>query len=59
MKKLLSMFMAIAIFFSIITVPVTAAPTKGSITITNATKGKTYEVYKWTRKNWKYILWKK
>lgn len=46
MKKLLSMFMAIAIFFSIITVPVTAAPTKGSITITNATKGKTYEVYK-------------
>ena len=46
MKKLLSMFMVIAVFFSVITFPVKADPTSGSITISNATKGQTYAVYK-------------
>ena len=46
MKKLLSIFTAIAIFLTASVVPVSAAKTKGSITITNATVGETYEVYK-------------
>ena len=46
MKKLLSMFMVIAIFLSVCAVPVFATQGKGSITITNATKDEVYEVYK-------------
>lgn len=51
MKKILSMIMVIGIFLSAFIVPVNAEPTNtppetGSITITNATKGKDYTIYK-------------
>lgn len=45
MKKLLSMFMVIAVFFSVITVPVKAEPNTGSITISNPTVGEKYAIY--------------
>lgn len=45
MKKLLSMLMVIAVFFSVITVPVKAEPKTGSITISNPTVGQEYAIY--------------
>lgn len=46
MKKLLSMFMAIAIFLSVITLPVKADNDNGKIIIANPTIDETYSVYK-------------